>query len=296
LRKPRAIRFLILTLREKGQPDETEKAAAHRHRVCRKFKAQDWKADTMKKVKAAAKGKPSADQPEEEYKPTPREQEAIKAFVASREARKLSSRLKVKKAASGAFTIGIDHKDPFTGQILLMQALGVTDFDFLAGIIGQVSNAGSKGREPSEEGANFMLSVMCGIEPKDQVEAMLAAQMAAVHMATMTFARRLANVETIPQQDSAERALNKLARTFTTQIEALKRYRSTGQQKVTVEHVTVQAGGQAIVGNVSHGTPANDPAQPPSGPLPVLAAPNEAPLPLPAGGGGVHEEKVHATS
>ncbi len=79
----------------------------------------------------------------------------------------------------------------------------------------QVSNAAWKGRKPREEDANFMLSVMCGLEPKDQVEAMLAAQMAAVHMATMTFARRLANVETIPQQDSAERALNKLARTFT---------------------------------------------------------------------------------
>jgi hypothetical protein len=42
---------------------------------------------------------------------------------------------------------------------------------------------------------------------------MLATQMAAVHMATMTFARRLAHVESIPQQDSAERAFNKLART-----------------------------------------------------------------------------------
>lgn len=34
-------------------------------------------------------------------------------------------------------------------------------------------------------------------------------------------------------------------------MEALKRYRTGGQQKVMVEHVTVQAGGQAIVGNVS---------------------------------------------
>jgi hypothetical protein len=82
---------------------------------------------------------------------------------------------------------------------------------------------------------------------------MLAAQMAAVHMASMTFARRLAHVENIPQQDSAERAFNKLARTFATQMETLKRYRTSGQQKMTVEHVTVQAGGQAIVGNVSHG-------------------------------------------
>jgi hypothetical protein len=97
-----------------------------------------------------------------------------------------------------------------------------------------------------------MLSVVKSIEPKDEIEAMLAAQMAAVHMASMTFARRLAHVDTIPQQDSAERAFNKLTRTFTTQMEALKRYRTGGQQKVTVEHVTVQAGGQAIVGNVSH--------------------------------------------
>ena len=45
-----------------------------------------------------------------------------------------------------------------------------------------------------------MLSVVKGIEPNDQVEAMLAAQMAAVHMTTMTFARRLAQVENIPQR------------------------------------------------------------------------------------------------
>ena len=80
---------------------------------------------------------------------------------------------------------------------------------------------------------------------------MLAAQMAAVHNATMTFARRLNHVDNIPQQDSAERAFNKLARTFAAQVEALKRYRTGGEQKVTVQHVTVNEGGQAVVGNVS---------------------------------------------
>ena len=80
---------------------------------------------------------------------------------------------------------------------------------------------------------------------------MLAAQMAAVHVATMTMGGRLAHSETIEQQDSAERAFNKLARTFTTQMEALKRYRTGGEQKVTVQHVSVSEGGQAIVGNVT---------------------------------------------
>ena len=113
-------------------------------------------------------------------------------------------------------------------------------------------NAGTgKGERASEQNANFMLAVVKGIEPRDQIEAMLAAQMAAVHNATMTFARRLAHVDIIPQQDSAQNAFNKLARTFAAQVEALKRYRSGGEQKMTVQHVHVAEGGQAIVGNVN---------------------------------------------
>ncbi len=82
---------------------------------------------------------------------------------------------------------------------------------------------------------------------------MLATQMAAVHNATMVFARRLNGVETVPQQDSAARAFNQLARTFAAQVEALKRYRNGGNQNVTVKHVHVHDGGQAVVGNVSAG-------------------------------------------
>jgi hypothetical protein len=55
----------------------------------------------------------------------------------------------------------------------------------------------------------------------------------------------------IPQQDSAERAFNKLTRTFAAQMSALKEYRSKGEQKMTVQHIRVAEGGQAIVGNVN---------------------------------------------
>jgi hypothetical protein len=134
---------------------------------------------------------------------------------------------------------------------LLAQALGTNDLAFVYGLLHQLANAGSTGTDINEAGVNFMLSVINGVGPKDQVEAMLAAQMAAVHMATMTFARRLAGVENIVQQDSAARAFNKLAGTFATQMEALKRYRTGGEQKMTVQHVTVSEGGQAIVGNVT---------------------------------------------
>lgn len=103
-------------------------------------------------------------------------------------------------------------------------------------LLNQLINVGSQGKEVSESGLNFLLSVIKGAEPRDQLETMLLAQMGAVHMATMTLARRLAHTETITQQDSAERAFNKLARTFTTQMETLKRYRSGGEQRVVVQH------------------------------------------------------------
>jgi hypothetical protein len=111
----------------------------------------------------------------------------------------------------------------------------------------------AKEGRPDNEALNFVLAVVKGIHPNDQLEAMLAAQMAAIHLATLTLARRLANIKTLPQQDSAERALIKLARTYATQMEALKRYRTGGEQKVTVQHVTVSDGGQAVVGTVMHG-------------------------------------------
>jgi hypothetical protein len=185
------------------------------------------------------------------YEPKPREKAAIDAYHARRAGKAPSPNLKITKGQEQV-RVEPDHPDNATGSRLLMNALGTTTPAFYEGLISQLVNASGKGQEPDEGAVNFSLSVIKSIQPQDEIEAMLAAQMAAVHMASMTFARRLAHVENLPQQDSAERAFNKLARTFTTQLEALKRYRTGGQQKVTVEHVTVQAGGQAIVGNVSH--------------------------------------------
>ena len=48
------------------------------------------------------------------------------------------------------------------------------------------------------------------------------------------------------------RALGRLARTFPAQMEALNRYRSKSEPAVTVQNVSIQDGGKAIVGNVTH--------------------------------------------
>jgi hypothetical protein len=176
---------------------------------------------------------------------------ALSAHFARRDAKRRAPRLKV-SIIDGASHIEPDHPVLSVGSALVAEAIGTADFDFLVGFLTQLANASSTGGTVDEKSLNFMFAVVEDIEPRDQIEAMLAAQIAAVHMATMTFARRLNHVDNLPQQDSAERAFNKLARTFAAQVEALKRYRTGGAQKVTVEHVHVHEGGQAIVGSVEH--------------------------------------------
>lgn len=187
------------------------------------------------------------------YEPTKKEAELIAAHIDKVKNQKPAPALKFTKNASGKLDISVEHTDQAVGWILYMESLGSVDLDFAHGFTNQLINMGSAGTEPNTSQINYFLSMVRGIEPRDTLETMLAMQMAAVHNATMTFAKQLTNVTTIPQQDSAERALNKLARTFTTQIEALKRYRSTGEQKVTVQHVTVNKGGQAVIGDVTAG-------------------------------------------
>ena len=72
-----------------------------------------------------------------------------------------------------------------------------------------------------------------------------------MHFAATRALRRLKGTDMVSQQDSNGNLAVKLLRTFAAQTEALQRYRAKGQQKVTVEHVHVHTGGQAIVGAVS---------------------------------------------
>ena len=61
-----------------------------------------------------------------------------------------------------------------------MHAIGVTDPVLFDGLLAQLVNVGTQGRTPDERGLNFVLAMICAVEPKDELEAMLAAQMAAV--------------------------------------------------------------------------------------------------------------------
>jgi len=145
----------------------------------------------------------------------------------------------------------IEHSDAETGERLMGEALGAIDRDALHGILKQLMKASVILQKPDEDNLAFMISMVKGIAPRDSLEAMLTAQMVSIHVATMRFACRLAFAEGIPQQEGISRALTRLARTFTAQMEALNRHRGNGERPITVQNLSVQDGGSAIVGNVA---------------------------------------------
>jgi hypothetical protein len=80
---------------------------------------------------------------------------------------------------------------------------------------------------------------------------MMAAQLIAAHNAAMECHRRamLGEQGFESRRENLGQA-NKLSRTFAVLLQALNHHRGKVQQKVTVDHVHVHSGGQAVVGMV----------------------------------------------
>lgn len=109
--------------------------------------------------------------------------------------------------------------------------------------------------DTTEAQANAMAQWMNGIAPQDEVEGMLAAQMVAAHTMIMRFARRAAQGQYESSVDSNVKRVTKLMGAFSKHLETLTKYRTKGQQTIQVQHVQVNEGGQAIVGNVTQHQP-----------------------------------------
>src|SRR3954447_9698037 len=148
----------------------------------------------------------------------------------------------------------------FTGQPDLS---GSPSGAFTAVLVNQVAGAIFQGPKPDREMVVAMqeaaFTAMGGIPPADPLEGMLAAQMVAVHEAAMEAFRRAALAEqTFAGREAGLKYGAKLSRVCAAMVETLDRHRGKGQpQVVRVERVTVEAGGQAIVG-VAQGGGAQD--------------------------------------
>ena len=139
--------------------------------------------------------------------------------------------------------LGIPHSDKNGWLAQLMEALTASN----AFAIQQVSwlNAGVDAQgENSAQRLNSALAAVHAAAAKDEVEAMLAKQMAAAHVATMKCPFQLQHSRQNPQLEAHGNMANTRLRTFAVQLVALAKLRRSGEQTVRVEHVHVHAGGR----------------------------------------------------
>lgn len=177
-----------------------------------------------------------------EYQPTATENalmEQVKGRLAAKPRPKMGTKYSEKDGVLCA-NISLDHPDPDgVGSYVLYASLGTHDWEFARLMIAQVAGfSTSKKNENLERDDKVFrghMALVQGVEPKDEIEGMLAVQMAAIHSATVRMATDMGNATTTDRLEFYERAVNRLARTFTTQVEALKKHRS-GAQTVVVEH------------------------------------------------------------
>jgi flagellum-specific peptidoglycan hydrolase FlgJ len=167
-------------------------------------------------------------------------------------------RFGVKFSASEEETGSLRLEPDFGGRVGFcfrqMDAFGTTSNEFAAHSIGRLADvARRQGQRFATEGdLNAALAVVDGVRPDNEIEAMLAMQMFAAHDSAMDMMNRAKQADTMEALQNYASIATKMQRTFVAQLEALAKLRRGGEQTVRVEHVHVHAGGQAIVGHVTH--------------------------------------------
>src|SRR3954463_9125715 len=159
------------------------------------------------------------------------EEQALVDAWQSRPRLQRSPRLKEGEAPG---TVVPDTADEPLWSARMEKALGVDDPWMAKALMNQAANC--VGGSPAEA-PNVALASIHSIGPRDGVEAMLAVQMTATHAAAMQMLyRAMREQPSFEIYDSIVNRATKLLRTYTAQIEALKRYRSAGEQRVVVQH------------------------------------------------------------
>jgi len=118
----------------------------------------------------------------------------------------------------------------------------------LSGVVNSVLS--SSNRNPEQIQALVSLYREIGVE--NPVESMLLSQMVSVHKHAMKLMAQANEISSATTSEAIMNMVNKLMRTFTSQVEAFEKLKRGGRQVIKVDHVHVHEGGQAIVGNIKH--------------------------------------------
>jgi hypothetical protein len=155
---------------------------------------------------------------------------------------------------------------------LLKKALGNVDHDFFVHVLVQLVSVCSNDSGFDERQLKFMVSFIKDNKPTNQAHALLAVQMATVHLKMMSLSRTIVIGEDPRDLAFVGHIFVKLARTFQAQIESSERLRSNGEQKITVKNLSINKGAQAIVGNITQNAREGVAADPNTSPTNVRSA------------------------
>lgn len=187
--------------------------------------------------------------------PIDRDQKAVAEAAKRYQERTPAFEYQISSRDGGVMGLAPLHLDAAGHLLRELDVFGTSSVDFSRHSIGRIAAVMKDRREdiPSQINLNAGVAAVAGIAPRNETEAMLATQMVGTHEVAMEMLTR-AKMATDPGQIERYGTLaTKLLRTYTAQIEALAKVRRGGEQNVTVKHVHVYEGGQAIVGNVTTG-------------------------------------------
>lgn len=91
------------------------------------------------------------------------------------------------------------------------------------------------------------LEALVAMNPKDEYEGMLCSRLIVLHDQYMDFMSQPATTRSEQNIDLNINRATKLMRLYNETLETLNRYRRKGEQRVTVQHVNVNQGGQAVI-------------------------------------------------
>ena len=210
-------------------------------------------AKTKKPTKQKAKAKPPAKLDAKKDAQLKARLERIKAREGDRGK---GPRLEIEPGEDGVIKSKMPDDD-LENALSFFDLAGTANPVFAEHLMGQMIDYATclkQNPDAKEKAANALLGAVHGMAPRDEAESMLISQMAATQAQAMELLTRAANADFVPTLETAVNLANKLMRTYAAQMQTLAKYRGkVSQQKVIVEHVNVEAGGQAVVGAVQAG-------------------------------------------
>ena len=172
--------------------------------------------------------------------------------------------VKFAKVKGSPHAIQADPSDPWS-QMGMFEALGTVHpglqrylADQLFATLQCTDSTGELDRDVLVQSAEAALAILAGIHPRDAMEAILVIQMIGVHNLLMDALKgAIVQGQTLEWKKTYGSCAAKMARIYLDQMEALHEHRGGHHQKMTIEHVHVNEGGQAIVGNIGLKADAN---------------------------------------